>query len=117
MRVSANLLIAAVSASGAFAYMLETYKWSITDWSGGVYGIAWANYEASGPALTGNNVAIPAFSLTPRCELAGSEGTTLDCSHLIENNTNGKTFKVVMVHVSTLNVVSYATYTFKSVDR
>ncbi|GJC85602.1 hypothetical protein ColLi_08440 [Colletotrichum liriopes] len=118
MRVSASLLTAAVSATAALAAPVSGYKWSVSNWSGGWYGSGWANYQVTAPAATSNNVAIPAFSLTKRCSVFGKEGTSVDCSDLIANNTDGRTFKVVLGPFDNGgNVVTHATYTFKSGDR
>ncbi|OHE97929.1 hypothetical protein CORC01_06792 [Colletotrichum orchidophilum] len=115
MRAS-TLLAAAASALTASAAPIASYTWSITNWSGGWYGIGWANYQVTAPAATSNGVTIPALSLTSRCEPWGAEGTVRDCSDLIANNNDGRTYTGKIGSFDD-GAVSYGNYTFKSGDK
>ncbi|KAF6826627.1 hypothetical protein CPLU01_09578 [Colletotrichum plurivorum] len=116
MRASTALLAAAASVMPAFVAPIPNYKWSIFEWSGGWYGLGWSNYQVSAPAATVNGVAIPALYLTSRCSPFGKEGTVEDCSALIQNNTDGRTF-TARIGAFGDGVIIYATYTFKSGDK
>ncbi|KAK2015641.1 hypothetical protein LZ32DRAFT_602293 [Colletotrichum eremochloae] len=91
MRFSAYLLAAALSASTAVAAPISNYVWSITNFSFDA-GSKSVSFQVSGPTGEFDDIPIPAFSLTGPC-VVKNDGSTTDCSALIENNTGGQTLK------------------------
>ncbi|KAK2034168.1 hypothetical protein LX32DRAFT_648658 [Colletotrichum zoysiae] len=92
MRFSSYLSAAALSATAVIA---APYTWSITNWSSTP---DFASFQVSAPTAKHNGVSIPAFSLTAPCKLeAKLIDDSADCSSLIANNADGRTFKVVLI--------------------
>ncbi|KAK2046292.1 hypothetical protein LZ31DRAFT_552389 [Colletotrichum somersetense] len=91
MRFSSYLSAAALSATAAIA---APYAWSITNWSAGPN---FGSFQVSAPAAEHNGVSIPPFSLTAPCKVEGDSDASSDCSSLIENNTDGRTFSVEVI--------------------
>ncbi|KAK2058570.1 hypothetical protein LY76DRAFT_593141 [Colletotrichum caudatum] len=108
MRFSSYLSAAALSATAAIA---APYTWSITNWSAGS---DFGSFQVSAPAAEHNGVSIPAFSLTAPCKAQGQADESVDCSSLIENNTDGRTFTVQLVTADDVSVTVGGTLGFKN---
>lgn len=94
MRIS-NCFLLAVPSVLAIP-IPSSYTWSFTQWSGGWYGIGWANFLINSPQTTVTGVAIPALSLTGICSIAAHGGETQNCNNLIAGDKTGRTLEFTL---------------------
>ncbi|KAK2034167.1 hypothetical protein LX32DRAFT_689536 [Colletotrichum zoysiae] len=111
MRFSTHLLAVVLSATAAVAAPISFYDWSITNFSAGA---DFASFQISGPTGEFDDIPIPAFNFTAPCKVQGSVGASADCSSLIENNTDGRTFKLSIVSVDGGTATASGTFGFTS---
>ena len=115
--------LAAPVENAAAAAVPASYKWSLTGWNANWYGVGWANFYISGPAVTSGGVTVPALTLTGRCSIVGpngGQGGLDDCNDLIADNSDGSRkieFNLRPFDNNIQKAQFDTTYTFKSGGR